>query len=314
MTRILVTPRSLTTADHPALAPLREAGFEVAIPAPGKTPDPETLKKNLAGCAGWLAGVEKITAAVIAAGADLKVISRNGVGVDNIDLGAAAARGVKVVTAPGANARGVAELALGLMFALARDIPAASASVKSGGWGRRQGVELEGKVLGLAGCGRVGKILARLAAGIGMAVVGYDPLPDPAFSLPGFAYVDEAEVLRCADVISLHMPGSDRPFLDAAKLAMTKEGVLVINTARASAVDVDRLLDEIDGGRVAGYAVDAFDPEPPGVTRLTSHPRVICTSHLGGFTAESVMRAARQASENIVAALARPQLPTQERA
>lgn len=305
MPKVLVTPRSLKTADHPALAPLRQAGYEIIIPVPGAMPDPAVLKQALPGCVGWLAGVEKITADVIAAATELRIISRNGVGVDNVDAEAAKARNITVANTPGANARGVAELALALVFAIARNIPATDASIKTGGWERRQGMELEGKTLGIVGCGQIGRILAGLGLAMGMRVIGYDLYPNASFSPCGFCYAGQEELAREADVISIHIPGGDRPIVDAAFLGNMKKGVVLVNTARASAVDEDAVLAALDAGTLAGYGVDAFDTEPPGATPLTTHPRVVCTSHIGGFTAESVMRAAERAAQNIVDALSK---------
>lgn len=304
MTRILVTPRSLKAVDHPALAPLRDAGFEIVIPCPGAMPDAEALKAALPGCQGWLAGVEKITADILDAAPDLKIISRNGAGIDNVDAEAAKSRGIDVACAPGANARGVAELALALILAVARSIPACDASIKAGGWERRQGVELEGATLGVVGTGQIGRMLVRMAQGIGMKVVGYDLYPDKTFGPDGFRYVEPMELARLSDVISVHIPGGGKPFVDAEFLAAAKRNAILVNTARAAAVDEDAVLAALDGGTLLGYGVDAFAAEPPGRTPLTTHPRVVCTSHIGGFTAESVMRAAERAARNIVDALA----------
>ncbi len=300
MTRILVTPRSLKTADHPALAPLRDAGFDIVIPCPGVMPDAAALKAALPGCRGWLAGVEQITADIMDAAPDLEIISRNGVGVDNVDIDAATARGIAVASTPGANARGVAELALALIFAVARNIPACDASIKAGGWERRQGVELDGATLGVVGTGQIGRMLTRMALGIGMNVVGCDLYPDAAFRPERFRYVEAEELARIADVVSVHIPGGDAPFVDAAFLGRVKRNAILVNTARASAVDERAVLAALDDGRLLGYGVDAFAAEPPGQTPLTAHPRVVCTSHIGGFTAESVMRAAERAARNIV--------------
>lgn len=306
MALVIVTPRSLAKPDHPALEPLRLAGHDIVIPSPGKTPTLDDLRPHLPHAAGWLAGVEPITREIIALAPNLRIIARNGVGVDNVDIDAARAHNVAVANTPGANARGVAELALGLIFALARKIPETSSSIKTGGWDRSQGVELQDRTLAIAGCGQIGKTLARMALGVGMRVVGYDLYPDPVFAdeVEGFSYVDPDALLAKADVLSLHLPGGDKPFLGKESLEKLKPGCLVVNTARAGVVDVDAMLAALDDGKVGGYAVDAFDPEPPGVTPLTSHPKVICTAHIGGFTRESVMRAAMQAAEKIVAALA----------
>lgn len=303
MTRILVTPRSLKSADHPALRPLRDAGFDMVFPCPGASPDADTLKVALPGCRGWLAGVEKITADILQAAPDLKIICRNGVGVDNIDLEAAKARGIQIANTPGANARGVAELALALILAVARGLPLCDASIKAGGWDRRQGVELEGATLGVVGTGQVGRILICMALGIGMKTVGYDLYPDATFDPGDFRYVEPLELARLSDVVSIHIPGGDRPFADAAFLAALKDNAIVVNTARASAVDETAILAALGDGRILGYGVDAFEDEPPGATPLTTNPRVVCSSHIGGFTAESVMRAAERAARNIVDAL-----------
>lgn len=304
MTKVLVTPRSLKSPDHPALRPLREAGYEIVIPTPGVSPDPATLKRVLPGCAGWLAGVEKIAADVLEAGGELRIISRNGVGVDNIDLDAAKRLGIAVANTPGANARGVAELALGLILAVARGIAAADASIRAGGWERSQGRELEGGTLGVVGCGQIGRILSRMAIGIGMNVVGYDLYPDASFRLEGFRYVNPEELARRSDVVSVHIPGGDRPFVDREFLSLLRDNAILVNTARASAVDEAAVIEALDSGRLFGYGVDAFSEEPPGVTALTSHARVVSTSHVGGFTAESVMRSAEWAARNIVEKLA----------
>ncbi len=303
MAKVLVTPRSLKTPDHPALASLREAGHEIVLPSPGVMPTPDLLRQALPGCAGWLAGAEKITADIMDAAPGLKIISRNGVGIDNVDIEAAKARGIAVANTPGANARGVAELALALIFALARNIAAMDAAIKAGGWERRQGMEIEGKMLGVIGCGQIGKTLVRLAVSLGMNAVGFDLYPDASFQQPGFSFVDPDQLARQADIISVHIPGGDKPFVDAAFLAKVRKGVLIVNTARATAVDNAEIIKKIADGTVGGYGVDAFETEPPGITPLTSNPRVVCTSHVGGFTAESVMRAVTWACKSIVDAL-----------
>lgn len=300
MAKILVTPRSLGDHGHPALAPLRHAGHEILIPTPGQTPSADTLKAVLPGCVGWLAGVEKITADILGHADCLRIISRNGVGVDNVDHDAAKAKGIEIATTPGANARGVAELALGLIFAVARGIPAADASIKAGGWHRSQGIELEGRTLGVIGFGKVGGTLARLAGGMGMNVICYDLFPNRSALFAGCCLADLDQLITESDVISLHIPAGERPLVDRAFLARTRKNLILVNTARAAAVDDAAIIESLDAGHLFGYGVDAFDPEPPGITPLTRHPRVVCTSHVGGYTGESVMRSAIMASESIV--------------
>jgi D-3-phosphoglycerate dehydrogenase / 2-oxoglutarate reductase len=305
--KVLVTPRSVTHGGHPTLGKLRAAGCEVLFCTPGQQPDQNELLRLLPGCAGYLAGVEPVSARVLEAAADLRVISRNGTGIDSIDLEAAKARGILVLRAEGANARGVAELALGQIFALARGTLAADAALKRGAWERpTRGVEVEGKTLGIAGCGRIGRIVAEMALGIGMKVVAFDPFPDTCFT-PGedFRYAPLDEVITGADFLSIHCPptAEGKPLLDAVTLARLKTGVFLLNMSRYEIFDTDSVLAALDSGQVAGLALDVFDTEPPTDQRLARHPHVIATPHIGGFTRESVDRAMTAAVDNLIGAL-----------
>jgi D-3-phosphoglycerate dehydrogenase / 2-oxoglutarate reductase len=301
--RILVTPRSVTKAGHPSLDRLRQAGFEIVFCTPGKQPDEAELRRLLPGCVGYLAGVEKITAAVLESARGLKVVSRNGVGVDNVDRDAARRLNIEVCTTPGANAQAVAEMAVGLMFALARGIPACDHSVKSGKWDRPSGLELHDRTFGVIGCGRIGRIVAAMAAGIGMRVVGFDVARDEGFSPGGgFRYLDLDELLGLADVVSLHCPAPEdgRPPIDRVALACMKKGALLINTARAGLVDEVAVLEALDTGRLGGFATDVYVVEPPPDLRLVKHPRVVATPHAAGFTGESVSRSMDMAVDHLL--------------
>jgi D-3-phosphoglycerate dehydrogenase len=302
--RIAVTPRSLSEAGHPALSPLEQRGYEIVYPAPGRMPAEADLLRSIPGCVGWLAGVEPVTARVLEAAHGLRVISRNGSGVDNIDLAAAAAHGVRVERAQGANARGVAELAIALMLAGFRRVPWSDARLRAGGWDRKVGIEAEGRTLGVVGCGAIGRIVARLGLGLGMEVLGFDPLPDAGFAPgPGFAWAPLSDVLRRSDAISLHCPPGERPIVDAAAVTTMRWGVFLINTARAELLDEVAVLDGLNSGRIAGLATDVFRREPPSPSPLLTHENVILTPHAGGLTAESVERATRRAVANLLAAL-----------
>jgi D-3-phosphoglycerate dehydrogenase len=307
--RILVTPRSLTREGDPALDLLREAGYEVVTSTPGKQPDEAELLRVVPSCVGWIAGVEPVSTRVLEAARGLRAISRNGTGVDNIDLAGAARLGIRVLRAEGANARGVAELAIGLILALLRQIPWSDARLKTGAWERRRGREIGGRTVGVVGCGRIGRLVAELALGLGARVVGHDAVPVQGFAPgPAFRYADLDTVLADADVLTLHCPAlaAGRPLLDAAALARVKAGAVLVNTARASLVDEGAVLAALDEGRLGGFATDVFPEEPPVSTRLVSHPRVIATPHLGGFTDESVALATRVAVENLLEALEGP--------
>ena len=270
------------------------------MPTPGRQPTEEELLDALPGCAGILADVETISAKVIEAAAveGLKVIGRNGVGIDSIDLDAAGRLNVAICPTPGANSRGVAELVVSLMFALARAIPFTDAHLKAGRWERRKGIEIDGKTLGIIGCGQIGKHVTRMALGLGMKVLACDPVVDASFR-PGeaFSYTNFDTVLSQADVLSLHCPApaDNRPIIDAAALAKVTPGALLINTARGVLVDGSAVLSALETERLAGFATDVYAEEPPGESPLLAHPRVIATPHVGGYTAESVDRSIRMA-------------------
>jgi D-3-phosphoglycerate dehydrogenase / 2-oxoglutarate reductase len=306
MDTIIITPRSLSKGGHPFLERIKAAGFGLVFPSPGAQPTEAQLEAVLADAVGWIAGVEKIGAGLLAKAPKLRAISRNGTGVDNVDLAAASARGIRVLRAEGANARGVAELAFGHLLAAARGICAADAEMKAGRWTRSKGFELEGKTLGLVGCGKIGRLVARFALAFDMEVLAFDPYPDANFApSPRFAWTTLAELLARADAISLHCPTAPggAPILAAPELGSLKKGAIVINTARGSLVDALAMKAALAEGRVGAYTVDAFDQEPPEDWNLAQNPRVIATPHIGGFTEESVDRATEVAVDNLLAAL-----------
>lgn len=303
---ILVTPRSLSRTGHPALERLTAAGYRLVFPSPGAQPTEEQLLAVIGDAVGYLAGVERIGASLLGRASRLRVISRNGTGVDAIDLEAARTRGIVVRRAEGANARGVAELAFGLVLAAARGIAAADAELKAGRWTRVKGLELEARTLGLVGCGRIGKQVARFGLAFGMRVLAHDPFPDDTFApSAAFAYTSLPELLRASEVVSLHAspPADGRPLLDAAGIASLPRGAIVVNTARQGLVDEAAMAAALREGRVAAYTLDAFDREPPEDLGLVRLPGVIATPHLGGFTDESVDRATAVAVDNLLASL-----------
>ncbi len=241
-------------------------------------------------------------------GARLKVVGRAGVGVDNIDLVAARARGVIVVNAPMASTLAVAEHALALMLALARSLPAADASLRAGEWRKAsfQGIELNGKTLGLIGVGRIGAALAEKAAALGMTVLAYDPyLRDQEISLRHARPAGMAELLAVSDFISLHVPltADTRGMLGAKELAAVKPGARLICTARGGLIDEAALLAALESGQVGGAALDVFEVEPPGTAPIVLHPRVISTPHIAAQTVEAQQRASIDIAGEVLAAL-----------
>ncbi len=304
--RILVTPRSLTAEPHPDVERLKENGFEIVYSTAGVMPTEQELIDLVPGCVGWLAGVEPVTSKIIEAAAHLKVISRNGVGIDNLPLDVLNERGVRIMIAEGANAMGVAELTIGLIFCALRSIPLSDAGIKSGGWPRMRGAEIHERTVGIIGCGAIGREVARMVIALGARVIAFDPAR-PNLDLPSksFAYAEVDEIMTKADILSLHcpLPRDGSTFLDRNRIFASKRGLVLINTARARLVDEDALIEALDCGQIGSYATDVFEHEPPLSLTLAAHRRVIATSHIGGFTAESVDRATRIAANNLLAAL-----------
>lgn len=297
---IAVTPRSMSEAGHPALTRLTGLGYELVFPAPGRLPSEDELVAALPGCVGYLAGVEPVSRRVIEASPRLRVISRNGSGIDNIDLDAARARGICIEKALGANARGVAELALGLAFCAIRSIAWSDRHLAEGDWKRRKGRELLGKRLGIVGCGAIGRTLATLGASLGMEVLGHDPYVGTAALDASMRRVSLDELLAASDVISLHCPPAPAPILGAAALARIKPGAVLVNTARAELIDEDAVVAALDSGRLAAYATDVYPTEPPEPSALLRHENTIRTPHAGGYTDESVDRATEIAVDNLL--------------
>ncbi len=302
--KILITPRSLSKNGHPYLQTITDAGFEVIMPYPGRQPTEAELLLALPQCVGYLAGVEKVTAKVLEACDCLRVISRNGVGIDNVDSVVAAQKNIVLKVACGANSRGVAELAISAIFSLYRSLVFTHNSVKGGGWQRIKGHEVYGKTLGIIGTGQIGQYVAKMARGLDMKIVAYDLYPNIKLEEDGvLKYAELDAVFECSDIISLHCPVGERPLIDCEAIAKMKTGVVLINTARGALVDQAALLDALESGKVLGYAVDTFASEPPELTPLLKHERVILSSHIGGFTTESVDRATIVAVDNILAEL-----------
>jgi len=304
--KILITPRSITRDGHPSLAKLQDAGYELVFTTPGAFPSEDELIEKLPGCVGYLAGVEQISAKVLDSASDLKAISRNGTGVDSVDIEAAQRNGVQVLRAAGANARGVAELTFGHILAAVRSIPFSDAAMKDQRWERRKGIELDGRTLGLVGCGMIGRQVAQFALAFDMNVIASDPFADLSFKpSERFSFGSIDDVMTTSDIISLHCPAQSdgKALIDAPVIEEMKDGVYIINTARASLLDDQAILAGLGSGKIGGVVVDAFDPEPPTDWALAGHEKVISSPHIGGFTSESINRAVSVAVDNLLEAL-----------
>src|SRR5437763_6490419 len=263
------------------------------------------LKRRIAAYDGLaVRSATKVTAELIAAANNLKVVGRAGIGVDNIDVAAATERGIVVMNTPAGNSITAAEHAIAMMFALARQIPAADRSTQAGEWpkSRFMGVELSGKTLGVIGCGNIGAIVADRAHGLRMKVAAYDPFLSPERALElGVERVALDELFARADFITLHTLLNDatRNIIDAAALAKTKRGVRIINCARGGLIDEADLAAALDAGQVAGAAIDVFVEEPATENPLFGRDNVVATPHLGASTSEAQENVALQIAEQM---------------
>ena len=285
-----------------AVAIFKERGVDVDV-KPGL--DKDELKKIIGNYDGLaIRSNTKVTADLLTAARNLKVIGRAGIGVDNVDVPAATAKGIIVMNTPFGNSITTAEHAIAMMFALAREIPAADVSTQSGKWekSRFMGVELTAKTLGLIGCGNIGSIVAERALGLKMKVVAYDPYltAERAVQL-GVEKVDLESLLRRADFITLHTPLTEqtRNIIDAKSIAKMKQGVRIINCARGGLIVEQDLKAALDSGHVAGAALDVFEEEPAKQNLLFGHARLIATPHLGASTTEAQENVALQVAEQM---------------
>jgi D-3-phosphoglycerate dehydrogenase len=250
-----------------------------------------------------------VDAEVLAAGAKLKIVARAGVGLDNVDVDAATARGVLVVNAPTSNIHSAAEHALALLLAAARQIPAADASLREHTWKRSSfsGTEIFGKTVGVVGLGRIGQLVAQRLAAFGAQIVAYDPYVSPARAAQlGIEVLTLDELLGRADFISVHLPKTKETagLINKEALAKTKPGVIIVNAARGGLIDEQALADAVRSGHVRGAGIDVFSTEPCTDSPLFDLPQVVVTPHLGASTAEAQDRAGTDVAASVKLALA----------
>jgi len=253
-------------------------------------------------------GRTKVTPAVFEVAKKLKVVGRAGVGVDNIDLAAARAKGVTVVNAPKSTSLAVAELALGMMFCLARMLPKADSTMKQGQWIKKQleGIELNGKTLGIVGMGNIGTAIAHKATALGMKALGYDTLVSAdEIKKRGADPVPLADLYAKSDFITFHLPltPESKGMVNGQAFAQMKRGVRIVDAARGGIIDETALLGALETGHVTAAALDVYATEPPGLTALVAHPNVIATPHIGAQTEEAQDRAAEDIASEVLTAL-----------
>jgi len=305
MTKMAVPKVLISDALSPAAVQIfKDRGIEVDFqPALGK--DKDKLAELIGGFDGLaIRSATKVTSKILEKAKNLKVIGRAGIGVDNVDIPAATARGIIVMNTPFGNSITTAEHAISLMLALARQIPEADTSTRAGKWekNRFMGVEIFGKTLGVIGCGNIGSIVADRAIGLKMKVIAYDPFLSPERALDlGVEKVDLEELFKRADFITLHTPLTEktRNVVDAAAIKRMKKGVRIVNCARGGLVDEVALTEALKSGHVAGAAFDVFVTEPATENPLFALPNVVCTPHLGAATSEAQENVALQVAEQM---------------
>lgn len=286
--RIPVTPATFGKNDPRLRTALETAVGEVVYNGSGKPLSSEEVRRLLPGIDGYIAGLDAIDAEALAAADRLRVIARYGVGIDKVDLEAAARKSIVVANTPQANSVSVAELAIGLMVSLARSIPQNLAEVRSGAWPRTRGQTLQGKIVGLLGFGSIGQEVARKLRGWDCRVLVYDPVADATVAKElGVEPTGFDNVVANADFLSLHVPvlPSTRGMVDAEFLARMRSGAFLINTARGELVDEAALAAALESGHLRGAALDALAQEPPSPDNpLRRLPQAIITPHCGAHT------------------------------
>ena len=306
--KILVTPTSFAkNTESAAFQKLKAFADEIVVNPYGRPLESGEVLELLSGVDGYIAGLDFITAEVLEkAPSSLKAISRYGVGYDRVDIPAATKRGIIVTNTPGANTNAVADLAFGLMLALARDLVSLDRKVKEGGWPVQRGVELYGKTLGILGLGAIGRAVARRASGFDMKILAYDPfLTQAQADAVGATLVELDEIYRQSDFISLHMPVTEQTknMVDARAISLMKPHAIIVNTARGGLIEETAVYEALREKRLGGLGLDAFVQEPPAGNPLLTLDNVVATPHTGARTKEAVDCMADMSVQNLIEAL-----------
>lgn len=300
--KVLVTPRSFGKEDPALFERLRGAGFEIVRNDTGGILTKAQMIEKIAPCAGVIVGVDPLDADVIAAAPYLRAIAKYGVGVDNIDLKAAAARGIKVSRTVGANAAAVADYAFALMLALSRKLMLIDRRCRSGDWSKITTSDVTGATMGLIGLGAIGKLVARRAQGFDMKVLAYDVAWDEAYAQANnIEFAQPERIFREADFISLHLPllPSTENFIGEKEISLMKPSAILINTARGGLVDEAALLKALKEGAIGGAGLDAFREEPPS-PEWFALDNVVLGSHCAASTKGASLAMGRMATENLI--------------
>ncbi len=299
MTEIIVSTSSFDLDNNPGIQQLRAAGLKVAgNPFGRKLTEAEISTLLSDSVIGLLAGVEPLTASVISGARGLKVISRCGVGLDNVDQAAASEHGIQVLSTPDAPVDSVVEMTLGLILATLRKIPEADREVRNGGWPRLKGRLLKAQTVGVIGLGRIGEKVAAICAAFGARVIAHDPVVRQSSS--GAEWVELQDLLKQSDIVTLHMPYNENTHhtINEQSLATMKPGAILINTARGSLVDEGELLKALESGQLAGAGLDVFESEPYSGP-LQALSQVVLTPHLASSAIETRRKMEAEAASNL---------------
>lgn len=302
--RILVTPASYGTFGSDLRRRLEESCKEAVFYAGDRPLTEGELREALRGIDGYIAGLDEVTAVALEGADRLKVISRYGVGVDNVDLEAAARRGITVTNTPGANSVSVAELTIGFILSLLRRLPEAVTSTREGTWPRMSGLGLRGKRVGIIGFGAIGSAVARRLLAFDCRLLAHDPY-QPSL-LHGVERTSLAELVSSADIVSLHVPSTEetRGMVNEGFLSSMKQGAFLVNTARGDLVEEEALLGAIRDGRIAGAALDVFAGEPlPAKSPLLAEPRILVTPHMAAHSDDAIHAMGEMATADCLAVL-----------
>lgn len=305
--RVLVTATSFGKGDPSLRTQLESIVKQVVYNPYGRPLTSDELQSLLPGVDGFIAGLDQIDQAAIEQGDQLKIIARYGIGTDRVDLNAAREHKITVTNTPGANAVSVAELTIGLMLCLARDIPRSSHATKSGQWPRLSGVAIEGKTIGLLGLGAVGKAVAQRLRAFECRILAYDPLPQHEFARQlNIQMTTQETILPQADFLSLHLPvtAETSKMVNADFLSKMKHGAFLINTARGELIDEIALAAALKSGYLRGAGLDAFSQEPPEPTNpLLGFEQVVATPHAGSHSDSATRAMGEMAMNDCIAVL-----------
>ncbi len=306
MYRALVASRSFGPNCPDAVQRLTSAGVELVANPWGRAPSEEELAGTISDFDALISGTEPVTARVLDAAPRLKIIAKHGVGFDNIDLAAAKARGIPVAIAGSAIIDSVADMAMALLLACARQVPQGDRAVREGRWPRMVGVELRDKTLGIIGLGQIGRAVVVRAKAFGMRLITHDVLRDEHFAQEhGVRYLPLDELLAESDFVTLHAPVTDesRHMINAKALARMKPTAYLINTARGELVDEAALAQALHERRIAGAACDVFEKEPPGNHPLLALDNFIAAPHSAGQTHDGLRKLGEVTVDNILRVL-----------